>query len=246
MTLVRYGLLGPVRVLGHGEQPEVGSPQQRAVLALLLLSEGRQVTLDDIVFALWGTQAPRAATTTTRTCIARLRRLLSGHDKCATLSSAGGGYLLAVDPGTVDVTVFRQATAAARTARECGNLPEASRLLRGALSLWRGSALDGLCGPYFEGRRAWLEQLRSSAMEESWALDIDMGDYATAITDLTVATTAEPYRERLWELLMVALELDGRCAEALSAYRRVAGLLDDRLGLAPGLALRRLYERISA
>ncbi|MFI7134661.1 BTAD domain-containing putative transcriptional regulator [Nonomuraea sp. NPDC050153] len=149
-------------------------------------------------------------------------------------------------PGTatVDVTVFRQTTAAARGVREQGEIAEASRLLRGALALWRGRALDGLSGAFFEGRRAWLEQPRASAMEERWALDIEQGDCGEVIAELTLATAAEPCRERLWELLTWAFDRDGRRGEALSAYRRIARLLDDDLGLEPGPGLRKMYARI--
>jgi DNA-binding SARP family transcriptional activator len=246
---VSFGLLGPIRVWSGGEELDTGSPQQRGVLALLLLSQGQQVTIDEIVSALWGREAPRSAVVSTRTFISRLRRVLAdgsaaGLGTEAEIRSVGRGYQLVVDPGAVDVTVFRQATAAAREAREQGRITEASGLLRGALALWRGPALDGLGGSFFEGRRAWLEQLRASAMEERWALDIEQGDCGDAIAGLTLATAAEPYRERLWELLMWAFDRDGRREEALSAYHRIARLLDDDLGLEPGPGLRRMYARI--
>ncbi|MFD1930762.1 MULTISPECIES: AfsR/SARP family transcriptional regulator [Nonomuraea] len=244
-----FGLLGPIRVWRGGEDLEVGSPQQRGVLALLLLSEGRQVPLDEIVSAVWGPEAPRSAGVSTRTYVSRLRRVLAeggsaGLGTEAEIRSAGRGYQLVVDPGAVDVTVFRQTTAAAREARERGEVAEASRLLRGALALWRGPALDGLSGAFFAGRRAWLEQLRASAVEERWAADIERGDCGEAIAELKLATAAEPYRERLWELLMWALDRDGHRGEALSAYRLIARLLDDDLGLEPGPGLRRMYARI--
>jgi DNA-binding SARP family transcriptional activator len=249
MAGVSFGLLGPIRVWSGGEELDVGSPQQRGVLALLLLSEGRQVTLDEIVSALWGREAPRSAVVSTRTYVSRLRRVLSAVDTGglgteAEIRSAGGGYQLVVDPGAVDVMVFRQITAAAREARRRGEVAEASRLLRGALALWRGPAFEGLGGAFFEGRRAWLEQLRASAMEERWALDIAQGDCGEAIADLLLATAAKPYRERLWELLMWALDRDGRPVEALSAYDRIVRLLDDDLGLEPGPGLRRMNLRI--
>ncbi|MFC7100736.1 BTAD domain-containing putative transcriptional regulator [Nonomuraea rubra] len=244
-----FGLLGPVSVWSGGEELDAGSPQQRGVLALLLLGEGRQVSLGEIVSALWGDRAPRSAVVSTRTYVSRLRRVLAdgggaGLGTEAEIRSAGGGYQLVVDPCAVDVTVFRQTTAAARQARERGDVAEASRLLRGALALWRGPAFDGLGGGFFDGRRTWLEQLRASAMEERWALDIERGDGGEAIAELTLATAAEPYRERLWELLMWALDRDGRPADALAAYRRVARLLAEDLGLDPGPGLRGMYARI--
>ncbi|WP_206796099.1 AfsR/SARP family transcriptional regulator [Amycolatopsis sp. MtRt-6] len=246
MAGARFGVLGPIGVWHDGRRLDVGSPQQRGVLALLLLAEGRQVTLDDIVGALWGPAAPRSAVVTARTYVSRLRRLLAEVAAEAELRSAGRGYRLLVDPAAVDVTTFRRTAADARDARDRGEAAEAARLLREALALWRGPALDGLGGPFFEGRRTWLEQLRASAVEERWALDIGRGDCARAITELTRATTAEPYRERWWELLMWALDSEGRRDEALAAYRRIARLLDEELGLEPGPGLRRMHARISA
>ncbi|MFB9247749.1 BTAD domain-containing putative transcriptional regulator [Sphaerisporangium melleum] len=245
-----FGLLGPITVRRGGEELEPGSPQQRGVLALLLLGEGRQVPIEEIVGALWGPRAPRSAVLTTRTYVSRLRRVLSenaapGPGGAAEISAAGRGYRLVTGSGTVDVTAFRRATAAARQARAQGRIAEASRSLRGALALWRGPALDGLGGAFFDGRRAWLERLRASAMEERWALDIEQGEYGEAIDQLTRATAAEPYRERLWELLICAHDRAGHRREALAAYERVARLLDDDLGLRPGPGLRRMYARIS-
>ncbi|MEV5541696.1 BTAD domain-containing putative transcriptional regulator [Saccharopolyspora shandongensis] len=237
-----FGLLGPIKVWSRGEELEVGAPRQRGVLALLLLSEGRQVSIDEIVRALWGLDAPRSAVVTTRTYVSRLRRILTDDE--AEIRSAGRGYQLIVDPRTVDLSVFRQTTSAVREARERRLVPEASRLSRDALALWRGPALDGLGGPFFEGRRTWLERLRATAMEDRWALDIEQGNCGEAIAELTLATAAEPYRERLWELLMWAFDRDGRQEDALSAYQRIARLLDDDLGLDPGPGLRRMYARI--
>jgi hypothetical protein len=53
-----------------------------------------------------------------------------------------------------------------------------------------------------------------------------------------------PYRERLWGLLATALSTAGRQADALAAIREVRDLLDDELGLAPGLGLRALEQAI--
>ena len=41
---VDSSLLGPFEVLVHGEQPALGSPAEKTVLALLLLASGRVVS----------------------------------------------------------------------------------------------------------------------------------------------------------------------------------------------------------
>jgi DNA-binding SARP family transcriptional activator len=251
LTGVRFGLLGPIRAWRGEDELDVGSPQQRAVLAVLLLSDGRQVSIDDVVGALWGSDVPPTGTGTVRTYISRLRRVLAGtgEDGSGTegeIWSGGGGYRLLTDPGQVDVSLFRRSLVAARKARGHGDLVEASRQLHDGLSLWHGAALTGLDGLFFKGRRAWLEQLRASAVEERLVVDIELGHHAEAVAELTVAVEEQPYRERLWELLMWALYRDGRQADALSTYRNIGQLLDRELGLEPGPSLREMHARILA
>jgi DNA-binding SARP family transcriptional activator len=248
---VKFGLLGPVRAWQGDSEVDLGSPQQRTVLAQLLLSDSKQVAVDDLVDVLWGEDVPRSGRTTVRTYICRLRRVLTatvadGEVGSVGIRSGGGGYRLTVDPGTVDVWQFRDSLAAARQAREHGDLTEAAHQLRTGLSLWRGTPLAGVTGTFFEGQRAWLEQLHSTATEERLAVGIELGKDAEAAAELTVAVAEQPYRERLWELLMLALYRSGRQADALAAYRDITGLLDRELGLGPGPGLRELHRRILA
>jgi len=242
---LRFGLLGPVQAW-HGERElELGSPQQRAVLAALLLSKGKHIAVDDLVEMLWEHEVPRSGRATVRTYICRLRRELTvAAEGAVELRSAGGGYQLTVDPAAVDVWRFRANLAAARQAHGHGDLGEAARQVRDALALWRGAPLAGLTGSFFEGQRAGLEQLHSTATEEQLAVRIALGEHAEAAAELAVRVAELPYRERLWELLMLALYRSGRQAEALAAYREVAALLMRELGLEPGPGLRDLHSRI--
>jgi DNA-binding SARP family transcriptional activator len=247
---VRFGVLGSVSAWNGRTELDLGTPRQRAVLAMLLLSEGRQVSMEGLINAQWGPDAPRSAVTTTRSYVSRLRQVLADQDEngdgCgAEIRAAGGGYQLIVDPDAVDLAVFRHTTAAARSARGRGDLPQASQLLRAALALWRGPALGALDGPFFDSRRSWLEELRGTALQARWELDIELGNCEEAITELTQATTTKPYHERLWELLMLALDRNGRRAEALSAYQRITRLLDHDLGLDPGAGLQKARARMT-
>src|SRR3984885_9389643 len=55
---------------------------------------------------------------------------------------------------------------------------------------------------------------------------------------------AEPLRERLAELLMLALYRSGQQASALEAYRQVRRHLVEQIGIEPGPGLRELNQRI--
>ena len=58
--------------------------------------------------------------------------------------------------------------------------------------------------------------------------------------------TEHPLRERLWALLMRALEEAGRRAEALETYAQARQVISDELGVDPGSELQRLYAELLA
>jgi DNA-binding SARP family transcriptional activator len=73
-----------------------------------------------------------------------------------------------------------------------------------------------------------------------------LGQHGQLAGELETWCRQHPLRERLWELLILALYRAGRQAEALGAYTEVRDRLVDELGLDPGPALRELEARILA
>src|SRR5919206_4555632 len=84
----RFEILGPLQVRGVA----LGGPQQRAVLAILLLRANETVSREAIVDGLWE-RPPRTAAHTVETYVSRLRKLL-GADRLLT---RGHGYALRVE-----------------------------------------------------------------------------------------------------------------------------------------------------
>jgi DNA-binding SARP family transcriptional activator/tetratricopeptide (TPR) repeat protein len=247
VTELRFAVLGPVRAWRGETELDLGAPQQRAVLAVLLLAEGRQVSMSGLVDALWEADPPKAAVGTVRTYVSRLRRRLAtsaADGGQQMIESAGDGYVLPVRPTALDLNLFLQWTAQAREAWSAGDAARAVVFLRDALGLWKGVPLAGLPGEYAECQRARLTELRLAAVEEQLALDIELGGHVAAATELQTLLAAHPLRERLSELLMLALYRAGRQADALAVFGNARHMLNEELGIDPGPALQDMHQRI--
>ncbi|MEV5985864.1 BTAD domain-containing putative transcriptional regulator [Streptomyces sp. NPDC052051] len=238
---LRFGVLGPVRAWLGDEPLAMGSPQQRALLAALLLREGRTATASELIDALWGDDPPPRALAAVRTYASRLRKVLS----TGVLVSESGGYAVRVgNPRSLDLVAAQDLATEAEKAKSSADLYGARRLLNEALALWDGEPLAGVPGPYADTQRARLEEWRLQLLESRLDMDLEQGCHAEAVSELTALTAAYPLRERLRELLMLALYRSGRQAEALAVYADTRRLLADELGVDPRPGLKDLQQRI--
>lgn len=118
---LRFQVLGPVRAWTGDRPVDLGPPQQRAVLAVLLLHAGRPVSVPQLVDALWDEWPPPRAVGTVRTYISRLRGLLEPdrlpRQDGQLLVSSGGGYALRVPGEALDAAGFEERLGTARRLR---------------------------------------------------------------------------------------------------------------------------------
>ena len=234
-------MLGPLEAWHAGRRVPLGGVQRRCVLAALLLEAGKVVSLDRLVEIVWGDDPPARARNAIQAHVSRLRRALA----CAAeieIVARRPGYLLRIDPRRIDVHRFRRLVDSATTT---GDPQRSDRLLRAALTLWRGLPLADVT--YGETRR-WLAgpltEEYLAALEHRLENDLLLGRHATAVAELSGLVAQHPLRERLAELWILAMYRCGRQADALAAYRRTRARLADELGIDPGLALRTLHQRI--
>ncbi|TCO53772.1 AfsR/SARP family transcriptional regulator [Actinocrispum wychmicini] len=235
-------LLGPVEVVGpHGGAGLQGA-RQRAVVGALALYADRVVPQERLVDVLWDEDPPRTAVKSLHSHVARVRQTLSACGLPGVLRTCEPGYVLAVDPESVDAYRFEQTVAAARL--DLSGNGVAVRL-RDALRLWRGDALAdaGLAGwGVAEVNR--LHELRLTAWECLWDAELRDGRHTVAVTELERLLIAYPTRERLVALYMRALYQCGRHVDALDAYQRLRERLGEELGVDPGPELQSLYTDV--
>ncbi len=121
--------------------------------------------------------------------------------------------------------------------RASGALDPAAQRLREAMALWRGRALAGAHGHYVARQHGWLDELRLGVLEERFSVARALGRHAEVVAELTGVVAAEPFRERMRELLMLALYRSGRQTDVLASYRQLRAMLHHEIGLDPAPAL---------
>ncbi|MFC4124315.1 AfsR/SARP family transcriptional regulator [Nocardia rhizosphaerae] len=247
--MLKFAVLGEVRAWREATELDLGSRQQRALLAALLLRTGRSATVDELVADVWGENPPASATGALRNHILHLRRVLEPDRAAGTpptvLVSLGGGYALRVPAGCVDIEQVDDLMVALHTGHDTG-ADVASETVDAALRYWTGTPLAGLPGPFAERQRAHLADRRLVLLEQRAELDLRRGHYSEAIAQLGPLCAEQPLRERPRGLLMTALYQSGRQAEALGVYAETRRALVEELGLEPGPELADLHRRILA
>jgi len=242
---VEVRLLGPLRVVADDGSPvAVNGTKLRALLGHLAIDVGRVVPADQLFDDLYGEELPQSAANALQGLVSKLRRILG---RPQAIVNRGGGYALEIEPGSVDLVMFDRLSSAGRDAQQRDDHALALASFDEALGLWRGPALMDFTYEEFAqvtiGRTA---EARVTVFEDRVDSLLALGRHHEAISEVESLVAEHPLRERLRAQLMLALYRAGRQAEALRAYQAARTVLNDELGVEPGLELRRLEAAILA
>lgn len=242
----RFGILGPLQVRSaEGRPVALGGPRARQLLALLLLHPGRPLSSEFLVTAMWGEAPSVGATTTLRTHVGAVRRVLAAAGADGALVNRPGGYALFLEQADLDAEVFEDLVDRGQEALGIGDPATAAALLGDALGLWRGDVLSDLGPPDFaETTVARLGELRVVAEETAMVAALELGRHRDVVGRLHELVAAHPYNERLCGLLVLALYRSGRQVDALAVYAATKQLLGDELGIDPGPELQALETAV--
>lgn len=233
---MEFRILGALEVRHDGLVVPISGVQQRKALAVLLLEEGRTVSMQRLIEALWAGEPPATARRQVRNIVAAVRRNLAEDDP---IERSGDGYRLRTD--ATDWNDFRREVAEAKSA---AGPVETGRLLRQALKRWRGPVLAGLDSELIATAALGMEEERLAAFEDLYEAELALGLHREVVGEVRSLAAEHPYRQRLSGHLMLALYRSGDCPAALRVYTELGERLADELGIEPDRLLRDLYVDI--
>jgi predicted ATPase/DNA-binding SARP family transcriptional activator len=234
---VQIGILGSFEVhTDDGALADVPGARLRGLLIALALESGHAVPKATLVDWIWGEHPPSEATNALQRLVSRLRKALPE----GLIEGQRDGYRLMAEPDAVDAVRFERLVGQARHDEN----PRRVRLLREALALWRGGAMQDIGlqeSAAFDAAVTRLEGLRLTAMEDRFDAEVSLGHGVELVTELTDLVATHPVRERLVAALMRALVASGRGTEALLVYQRTREALAGALGVDPSPELSALH-----
>ncbi|WP_234317200.1 AfsR/SARP family transcriptional regulator [Streptomyces sp. NRRL WC-3744] len=249
IEVLRFEVLGPLRVLRAESELDLGYPQARALLGVLLVRPGRPVRMSTIVDVLWPGRPPASAPNAVRRHVGALRKLLEpGLPPRAPgrrLLGRTGGYLLEASADEADLLRFRALSRRGMRAAATARSEQAVRHFDGALRLWRGPVAAGLPGPvraHPHFAAVDREVLRTARMAADAALLCGRADQV--LPSVRRAAALNPFDEPLLARLILSLAACGLQAEALATYEDARRDLAAQSGIAPGAELAAAHARV--
>src|SRR5687768_4628051 len=234
---MQFRVLGSLEVRRGDDRVDIGSSNERKILAALLVDVNAVVSTSRLIEVLWGDDPPASDRNALQTYVARLRRRLGTAATPAPIVTRPPGYAIELRPHQLDSLQFRELLDQARA-----TLPvdpsRALEILDDALELWQGPAFAEFADDdVARAEAACLEELRQTAVENRVESLLALGHSADAVSVLEGVVAAHPLRERPHAQLMRALARCGRQVDALRLYQRFRDRLADDLGLEPSASL---------
>jgi DNA-binding SARP family transcriptional activator len=229
---VHISLLGPVHFTVNGVEVQL-SRKTEALLAYLLLADGpqRRVHLAQIFC-----QQANDPAGTLRWHLSRIRQDLSPD----LLVTEGKTVAIRADAAWVDLREFETGVAAGQD-------------MAMTVALYRGDFLQGMDladAPEFDlwllGERTRLRRLYEESLARLAEMQIETGDFETAIDTHRRLLQSDPLAEAAHARLIWLLGSRGRRDEALAQYDLCRDLFERELAVPPAPELTELAQRIRA
>jgi peptide/nickel transport system substrate-binding protein len=242
---MEFRLLGPFDVRHDGRSVPIAGQRTRTLLCALLLRADQVVSTERLIDDIWGDDPPAGAVHALHTQASKLRAALrDGHD-ALVISHTSGGYRAEMDGHHIDVREFERLVNEGRQHLAAGQPDLVVTTMRSAEALCRGAPLADFAGvPFAQPMIVRLEEMHRFAVETRIEAQLACGDAFDVLPELEERAAADPLREQVRRLHMLALYRTGHQARALDVYRQTRELLADELGVDPSPELQQLMQAI--
>ena len=238
-------LLGTLEVRSGRAVAVLGSPKQRALLAILALHATEIVAIDRLIELLWDGVAPRTADHSIQIYVSELRKAMAPLALAPVILTRPPGYLLQIEPHRIDVLMLEHLARDARQAGRTGDDHAGLMALRSVVRLSHRNPLadftyEAFAQPYI--RR--LNAVRFDAVEQLAAAELDHGDPQEALQLAETIVAEDPLHERGHEIDNARAVPVRSSVHAVRSYQHYRAFLAEELGIVPAPPLQRLHEQI--
>ncbi|WP_306207088.1 AfsR/SARP family transcriptional regulator [Actinoplanes sp. RD1] len=237
---IYFALFGGVRAWRIQQPLDLGPPQRRALLGLLLAADGRTVGAGDLIDAMWGDRPGASAMNSLHRHVGELRRTfepeLPARATGRWLVRSGPGYRVLVDAVSCDLRRFRLLN---RQAAGAGPATAADLRLQ-ALALAAGPPGAGLS----LHDASVFQVIERERVDTALAAAAGAARPGEVVPHLLSLAARHPLDEPLHAALIDCLGAAGRRAEALDVFAGIRQRLAEELGVAPDRTLRDARRRV--
>lgn len=245
--MLSFLVLGPIEIRTHDRTVILNGMVQQTLLATLLASGERLVTVDELIEGLWGTTPPVTVENALQANISRLRRTLSRlepHRQERRLATRAFGYQFSLHRAELDAQMMMDTVDAIRVRVGTDHRRDIADL-REVLTLWRGPVFGGVPGGQIcQAAVAKYQEYRTATLVMLYEAELASGMHTSIVPELHELATENPLQENFCSLLMTALYRCGRQTDALAVARQLRDRLIEGFGIEPSPVIGELERAI--
>ncbi len=229
----------------YGEEfvSSIKASRLHSLIGYLILNLNIPQARQQIAFLLWPDTSETNARNNLRQFLHQLRRLLPDFDRFIVIEV--NTICWHQDEGQViDLQRFERAVAEAESAKQRGELSDARYWLKEALSTYRGDLLPNCYDDWVIPFRERLKQQFIRANQILVQVLEQQGDYPSALQAAQTLLQLDALDENTYVTLMRLHYLNHNRAAAQRIYQTAVTTLQVELGVEPGEALKKAYERL--
>jgi DNA-binding SARP family transcriptional activator/tetratricopeptide (TPR) repeat protein len=245
VDVLRMSLLGEQTLIDdRAGSVQVRSSRAVDLIAFLAVHAGSPQSRQRIAGLLWPGSTDAQALTNLRRELHHLRQILG--DEASLVVTPRDLCWRDTSTCQVDVRVFDRERQAAMAAAEAGDDDGLLLHAAAAIAVYRGELLPGVYEDWLLEARSQLERQCVELCDLVCAARARTGDLAGAVQAARRRVQLQPLEEIGYRTLM-ELQADlGDRAGAISTYHHCASVLERELGVAPDLATRKVFQRMTA